>query len=85
MIRNPAHAKHAIAHMATKRASKAAAPVPPPEPVSTAATPAMRKREERERNTNAGMRRFEAWAHPDDFEDVRRYITRKLRRRGLVE
>lgn len=79
MIRNTAHAKRVIAHIAASRASDPAAPA------STAATPAMRKRDERERNTKAGLRRFEAWAHPDDFEDVRRYITRKLRRRGIVQ
>lgn len=41
-------------------------------------TPAkLRKEAERKRMKERGLKRFEAWVHPDDFEAVRAYIDRK--------
>lgn len=40
-----------------------------------------RKAAERERMKALGMKRFEAWVHPEDWPAVRAYIERKNRDR----
>lgn len=35
-----------------------------------------RKEAERKRMKERGLKRFEAWVHPDDFPAVRKYVTR---------
>lgn len=40
-----------------------------------------RKAAERERMRARGLKRFEAWLHPEDWPAVRQYVDRKNRKR----
>lgn len=47
----------------------------------TETPPKQRKAAERQRMKSRGLKRFEAWVHPDDLPAVRQYIERKNKRR----
>lgn len=43
-----------------------------------------RKEQERERMTSKGFKRFEAWVHYTDLSQVRKYIERLNKQRGVA-
>lgn len=46
---------------------------------------ALRKTKWRARHYAQGCHRLEIWAHPDDFEDIRKFAREKRQARGIEQ